>query len=207
MTGKNQRGNQQYSCVEDPGEEVKLKEAWQLSSSYSVHFVTERRGITFFQVQMRIWTSSTERWTGDWVTNAFPGFDMSLFSSRALREKLTLCSYRLKHLKHKLCLVRFDQSWECATCLGAKSRKEREGEEEERRVTLQVKLWVIVFLDKEANRVELCVSVLVLQMLTSHEAIKEVLMRPKSDLFWVLMSCTPYAGPQKLWHRINSISS
>lgn len=46
---------------------------------------------------------------------------------------------------------------------------------------LQVKLWVIVFLDKEAYHVELCVSVSALQMLTSHEAIKEVLMRLKAE--------------------------
>lgn len=38
------------------------------------------------------------------------------------------------------------------------------------------------------HRVELCVSAW--QMLTSHEAIKEVLMRLKGDLFWVLMSQT-----------------
>ena len=39
------------------------------------------------------------------------------------------------------------------------------------------------FLDKEAHRVGLSVSASVLQMLTSHGAIRGVLMRPTSDLF------------------------
>lgn len=105
---------------------------------------------------------------------------MSLFSSKALRENLTQCSYRLNHLKHEqLCLVHCDQSGE----VPHSQEEKREGKEEEHPVTLQVKLWVIIFLFKVANCVELCVLVSVLQMLTSHKAIKEVLMRPKLDLF------------------------
>lgn len=52
-------------------EEVQLSEAWQLSSSYSVHFMMERGRITFFQVQMRVRTKSTERWAEDWVMSGF----------------------------------------------------------------------------------------------------------------------------------------
>lgn len=83
-------------------------------------------------------------------------FDVSLFASKAFREKLAWCSYRPKHLKHNLCLVCSDQSWERARYLAAKKRKKEEDEEEQQWVTLQVKLWVIVFPDKEANSVELC---------------------------------------------------
>lgn len=51
--------------------------------------MTERGRITFFQVQMRIWTKSTERWTEERVMNGFKGLT-SLHFQVGLREKSSL---------------------------------------------------------------------------------------------------------------------
>lgn len=127
-------------------------------------------------------------------------FDMSLFSSRAFREKLTQRSDELKHLKHKLCLVCFDQSRGCARFPSeprTDERKKAKRKNTESRCRLSY--GVIVFLDKEGNYAELCVSGSVLQMLTSHKTIKKVIVRTKSDLFFkVLMSCTAPCTPPKV---------
>ncbi len=110
------------------------------------------------------------------------GFHMSVFSILALREKLSVVTcWNIRRTSCVWCVL-----IKAASVLGnsePRTEDRNKSKEGEHWVTLQVKLWVIVFLDKEAKRIELCVSVSVLQMLTSHKAIKEVLMRPKSDLF------------------------
>lgn len=122
-------------------------------------------------------------------------------------ERGARCSYRPKHLKRKLCLVCSDQSWERARYLGAKGRRKNKARERNNSESCCCRLsYGLSFSLTKKQMVLNSVSVLALQMLTSHKAIKEELMRPKQDLFWVLMSCTLHAGLQKVKAEINIIS-
>lgn len=181
--------------MEDPSVEVLLKEAWLHSSSYSVNFMTERRGLLSFKCK--------------WEYGLNPQRDGLRNGSRMPCRFLT-CLYFQARLQEKtsLSVVIGWNIWStssCVWCIVIKAERclTEQKREEKNRVTLQVKLWVIIFLFKEANCVELCVFISVLQMLTSHKAIKEVLMWPKLDLFWVITSCTLHTSPQKMWCKIS----
>lgn len=143
---ENQRSNQEYSCGGFCSRKADTPHLLILPVSQQ-----KEGGLLSFKCKWEYGLNPQRDGLGN--GSRMPSGLWHVFISRKLIHR----SYRPEHLKHEL--------W--AGHLRAKRRRRSDGRAEEHRVTLRGKLWVIIFLDKEANWAELSVSC----VLTSHKAI------------------------------------